>query len=298
MCVVFVGVSPAELNTYIGNNPWKMVAAAATPVAFSGTVPAQSAPVGSAFSLALSSYFAGNQTPFAYSVFSGTLPAGLTLNTSTGTISGTPTTAGSASIVVRATDATPNTANSNSFTITVAASGDTTPPTFTGPLSIGTVTSSSIQVNWPAGSDAVGITNYETSTDGTTWTPRGTGLTYTFTGLTASTSYTLRVRAKDGAGNISTPVLTITQSTSAVVTGTLALGPLKNNTGTLLASETGATVYVYTTAGVLVVTKTAQTSNGSGVMTVSDAAMTAGTTYRVVIALASGAEGMDKVVAV
>ena len=74
----------------------------------------------------------------------------------------------------------------------------------------------------------------------------------------------------------------------------LVIGPLKNNTGTLLASETGATVYVYQTSGAHVVTKTSQTTNGSAIMTVSDAALAAGTTYRFVIVLSGGAEGMDK----
>ena len=74
----------------------------------------------------------------------------------------------------------------------------------------------------------------------------------------------------------------------------LTIGPLKNNTGTLLADETGATVYVYQTSGAHVVTKTSQTSDGSGVMTVTDAALVSGTTYRYVIVLGSGAEGMDK----
>lgn len=75
--------------------------------------------------------------------------------------------------------------------------------------------------------------------------------------------------------------------------GTLTTPPLKNNTGTVLASETGATVHVYSTAGALVVTKTGQTTNGSGVMTVTDVAIVASTAYRLVIVLASGAEGME-----
>lgn len=78
----------------------------------------------------------------------------------------------------------------------------------------------------------------------------------------------------------------------------LVLPALKNNAGTVLASETGATAYVYdVSTGALVVKKTGQTTNGSGVMTVVDASIVSGTTYRVVIVLASGAEGMDKVAA-
>lgn len=91
-------------------------------------------------------------------------------------------------------------------------------------------------------------------------------------------------------------------SDTAAATGTvrnprLVIGPLKNNTGTLLANETGATVYVYQTSGADVVTKTGQTSDGSAIMTVSDSALAAGTTYRFVIVLSGGAEGMDKLAA-
>jgi hypothetical protein len=95
-----------------------------TAVAFGGTVPAQNATQGVAFSLPLASYFSGTLTPFAYTLQSGTLPAGLSLNASTGEISGTPTTPGvSSGIVIRATDTGPNTADTNSFSITVNAAG-------------------------------------------------------------------------------------------------------------------------------------------------------------------------------
>lgn len=96
-------------------------------VTFTGTVPTQSLSVGTPATISLASYFSGTQTPFAYSVFSGTLPAGLTLNTSTGQITGTPSTAGSAGIVVRATDTSSNTANTNSFTVSVTASATKAP---------------------------------------------------------------------------------------------------------------------------------------------------------------------------
>lgn len=80
--------------------------------------------------------------------------------------------------------------------------------------------------------------------------------------------------------------------------GTIVTPPLKNNTGTVLAGESGATAHIYTLAGALVVTRTDLNSNGAGVITISDALLAAGTTYRVVIVLASGAEGMDKIAAV
>jgi hypothetical protein len=62
----------------------------------------------------------GGTPAYTYSVASGSLPSGITLNSSSGVVSGTPTTAGSyAGIVIRVTDAVAATANLASFTITV-----------------------------------------------------------------------------------------------------------------------------------------------------------------------------------
>jgi hypothetical protein len=55
-----------------------------------------------------------------YSVFSGALPGGLTLNTGTGAITGTPTTPGVFTFVIRATNAG-GTANTGTLTITVVS---------------------------------------------------------------------------------------------------------------------------------------------------------------------------------
>ena len=48
---------------------------------------------------------AGGTAPYTWAVFSGSLPAGLVLNTATGEITGTPTTAGAYAFTIRATDA-------------------------------------------------------------------------------------------------------------------------------------------------------------------------------------------------
>jgi hypothetical protein len=94
-------------------------------VSFSGTVPTingtrkTSQP---AQSPTIASYFTGTETPFSYAVQSGTLPAGLSINSSTGVISGTPTVTGTQTgIVIRATDQDSATADTNSFSIAIAA---------------------------------------------------------------------------------------------------------------------------------------------------------------------------------
>jgi hypothetical protein len=65
----------------------------------------------------------GGKTPYAWSVASGQLPAGLALSATTGTISGTPTAAGSSSFTVSVHDANGSDASASlSLTVSAAAS--------------------------------------------------------------------------------------------------------------------------------------------------------------------------------
>lgn len=58
-----------------------------------------------------------------YSIFSGSLPPGLSLNSSTGAITGTPSASGTYNFAVRATNGSNETINTNTLTITVEAGG-------------------------------------------------------------------------------------------------------------------------------------------------------------------------------
>ena len=71
-----------------------------------------------AYSLTVSATLGTGTKEFALDT--GTLPAGLTLNSATGVISGTATTAGTSAIKVKVTDGSGTTAVTNSFTITVS----------------------------------------------------------------------------------------------------------------------------------------------------------------------------------
>jgi chitodextrinase len=94
-------------------------------------------------------------------------------------------------------------------------------------------------MSWPAGSDNVAVSSYEVSSNGgTSYSDVGNVLTHTFTGLTSSTSYSLRVRAKDAAGNVST-ALSATQSTNSsdvtnpTLSGSISVSSLTVNSYTL-----------------------------------------------------------------
>lgn len=275
-------------------------APSSTPVAFSGSVSNQIGTEGAAFSINLSTYFSGTETPFAYSVQSGTLPAGLSLNSSTGVISGTPTTAGvSSGIVIRATDATPDTADTNAFSITIDEAGapaDTDPPELTGVVTFTSITQTSYTANWPAGLDNVAVTGYEYQIGSTAgaWTDAGNNLSAAITGRTAGTTETVYVRTYDAAGLRSTPAISGEVTLLAAVAGITVTEPLKNNTGTLLASQSGVRVAVLQAADLVSIYETSGlTTNGSGILaTISNAAITAGQQYHVSIKLADGGVGI------
>ena len=95
-----------------------------TAPAFTADTPPTAGTVGTAYSY---TYVAtGNPAP-TFAVATGTLPAGLSLNATTGVLSGTPTTAGPFTFTVSATNGVGSPAVSPSTTITIGASGGTAP---------------------------------------------------------------------------------------------------------------------------------------------------------------------------
>ncbi|WP_222106387.1 fibronectin type III domain-containing protein [Catellatospora sichuanensis] len=107
-------------------------------------------------------------------------------------------------------------------TVNVGTSGggDTTAPsTPTGLASTG-LTSSSVSLSWNGSTDNVGVTGYEVFRGGTL-VGSPTATSFTDTGLTASTSYSYTVKARDAAGNRSAASNTLTVSTSAGTGGTV-----------------------------------------------------------------------------
>jgi hypothetical protein len=110
------------------------------------------------------------------------------------------------------------------------------------------ITATSVTLNWDAATDNVGVTGYDVYRDGTKINSSVvTGTTYNVTGLTASTSYTFYVQARDAAGNISANSNTINITTliepGCSGTGTINYQRWNNISGSLISNLTSNANY-------------------------------------------------------
>jgi chitodextrinase len=135
----------------------------------------------------------------AYEVFRGTVSQGTT-DATTMVVNGlTPATA--YTLRVRARDAAGRW-SAQSVALVVTTTNDTTPPSVPDGLASTGLTLDALTVVWNASTDDLAVTAYEVYRDGvsvaTTAVP-----SFSFTGLVLNTSYAIRVRARDAAGNFS-----------------------------------------------------------------------------------------------
>lgn len=130
---------------------------------------------------------------------------------------------------------------------TQTASPDTIPPSIPSNLSATTVSSSQISLSWTASLDNVGVTGYRVERcQGVSCTAFAeiatvTGISYSDALLTAATSYRYRVRATDGAGNLSgySNVASATTQTAPSTTGLVAAYSFNEGSGTSVTDASG-----------------------------------------------------------
>lgn len=104
------------------------------------------------------------------------------------------------------------------YTVVLTGGGgplpDTTAPTAPTSLTASNILQTSLDLNWSASTDNVAVTGYDVSQNGTV-IATVTGTSYALTGLTAATTYSFSVTAKDAAGNISAASNTVSATTQS-----------------------------------------------------------------------------------
>ncbi|MDQ3264427.1 MAG: lamin tail domain-containing protein [Myxococcota bacterium] len=128
-------------------------------------------------------------------------------------------------------------AASNTAGLTLDTGADTQAPTAPASLSVSAAGSSTLVLTWSGASDNVGVTGYSLyrSLDGVSFTLHAstTGTEHTDSGLNAGTTYWYRVRAEDGAGNVSPESATASGTTATASPGKVIINEV-------LANEPGA----------------------------------------------------------
>jgi len=142
---------------------------------------------------------------------------------------------------VKARDAAGNTSvASNTTTVLLGATQDTTPPSTPSSVTASSVTTSSMTIRWTASTDNSGtVVMYQVFTNGTAATNTFGTTSANLTGLTANTSYTITVTALDAANNVSSPSTAITAWT--LIGGTTDTTPPSTPTGLMSLSVTDTT---------------------------------------------------------
>jgi hypothetical protein len=192
----------------------------------------------------------GGITPYTWTVTTGSLPAGLSLNAATGVISGTPTTSGTVNFTVTVTDSetpAPKTASANlSITINPAVTVTTTslPAGVIGTVYTGATLQAAGGVTpytWAvtSGSLPAGL-SLNATTGAISGTPTGT--------LTGAVNFTVTVTDSESPKKTATANLsiTITASTLSVTTTSLPGGSIGTAYSQTLQAKGGITPYTWT----------------------------------------------------
>lgn len=139
---------------------------------------------------------------------------------------------------VKAKDAAGNvSAASNALDVTTATA-DTEAPTAPTNLASSDITTSSFTLSWTASTDNVEVAGYDVFQDGSIIGSTA-NTSYNVTGLSASTTYSYTVKAKDAAGNVSAASSALDVTTLAGNTAPIADagGPYSGDEGTAIAFD-------------------------------------------------------------
>jgi len=207
----------AALQTSSGNNaaPASATLSVTCPVITLGPPVLPNGTVGVAYTQTITG--SGGTAPYTFAVVSGTLPAGVVLSTA-GVLSGTPTTAGTATFTIRGTDANNCTADLPGTVIVAAAP---VPPPGCPGITLAPATIPNGLVGTPFSQTLTGSGGTAPYTFGVTLGTLPAGLTLTSAGLLAGTpttaaSSTFTIRGTDAVGCFAEVVSTVVVAAAPV----------------------------------------------------------------------------------
>jgi uncharacterized protein YhjY with autotransporter beta-barrel domain len=189
----------------------------------------------------------GGSAPYSYTVSSGSLPAGLSLNTATGAITGTPSANGSYSFTIKATDSYGANSSAN-YTLAVAVqapSAGATSATVAANSSGNPITLSL------SGGAAVSVAVGTQAAHGIA-TANGTSISYTPTvGYSGSDSFTYTATNASGTSSPATVSITVSAPTLAFspAAGTLSGGTVNSAYSQTVSANGGTAPYTYSVSG-------------------------------------------------
>ena len=208
-----ITATDSNASNLTGSQAYTLTVNAASSLTVSPTTLAN-AVANSLYSVTLSA--TGGSGGYSFAVSAGTLPSWLSLNSSTGVLSGTPTTTGSSSFTIKATDSSnSNLTGSRAYTLTVnAASQLTVNPATLANASVNSAYSATLSATGGSGSYSFAVSagtlpswlSLNSSTGVLSGTPTTTGSS-SFTikatdssnsNLTGSRAYTLTVTSSSG----------------------------------------------------------------------------------------------------
>ncbi|WP_414157974.1 putative Ig domain-containing protein [Pseudomonas sp. BNK-45] len=222
--------------------------------------------VGTAYSQTVTA--TGGTAPYTYAITSGSLPAGLILNTATGAISGTPMASGTLNLTITATDANSAT-GSQAFSITIGVQAP-----------VANAVSATVAANSSANPITLNITGgaassvaVATAASHGTATASGTSITYTPTaGYSGSDSFTYTATNAGGTSSPATVTLTVSAPSLVLTPASLGAGTAGSAYSATLSATGGTAPYTYAiTSGSLPAGLSLNTASGliSGTPTTS-----------------------------